>query len=291
MLAPRSIARFLYAFLLLAPPAAAAQGSARSQDIGRTTERELNVVLTATGTLIFRKGESEKTFAVIPRNDESAALTAVDYAIRNRVGYADMTLGETPAQGGENEGSFSLESLNHAAWELRFSDAIPISFDVELKVGRGDINLSGLQVKDFRLSAGAGDVTLAFDSPNDVRIDNLTIESGVGKLHGRSLGNAMFKRFDFKGGAGVYTLDFSGSLPAQVDVEIEVGLGVATILIPREVGARVSYERSWVSRIDCDEDFSSSGENQYSSDNYTSASSLMNIRVSAGLGNIRVRRP
>jgi hypothetical protein len=268
-----------------------AQGNARSQDIGRTTERELNVVLTATGTLVFRKGEPEKTFTVIPANDVSAGLISVDYAIRNRVGYADMTLGENPSQNGGNGGSFDLGNLNNARWELRFSDAIPISFDVELKVGRCDINLSGLQVKDFRLSAGASDVTLAFDTPNGQRIDNLTIESGVGKFHGRSLGNAMFRRLDFKGGAGFYTLDFSGNLPAQVDVEIEVGLGVATVLIPREFGARVSYERSWVSRIDCDEDFSSSGENQYSSDNYSTASSLMNIRVSAGLGNVRVRRP
>jgi hypothetical protein len=291
MLTRRTILPLLPALMLVAPPTAAPQTATRSQEIGRTTERELNVVLTATGTLVFRKGEPEKTFSVVSRNAESAGLLTVDYAIRNRVGYADMTLGQKPSRAGEDGGSIDLGSLNSAQWELRFSEAIPISFDVELKVGRGDINLTGLEVKDFRLSAGASDVTLAFDSPNAIRIDNLTVESGVGKFHGRSLGNAMFKRLDFKGGAGIYTLDFSGSLPAQVDVEIEVGLGVATLLIPPDVGARVTYERSWVSRIDCDEDFSSSGENQYSSENYATASSLMNIRVSAGLGSIRVRRP
>jgi hypothetical protein len=282
-------------WILLALPlgigGALAQTPAR--EIGRTTEREINVVLSSSfGTVVLRRGETEKILLVLPEGEESVPLTNVEYAIRNRVGYADIKLGEPENEPGGGTGSFNLANLNRKGkWGLRFSDAVPVSFDIELGMGRGDFNLTGLQVKDFRLSSGASDVTLAFDEPNQTRIENMTIESGVSKFEGRNLGNANFKRFRFQGGVGSYTLDFSGKLPVEVEVDVEVGMGAVTILVPKEVGARVSYEKSWVSSIDVDENFSSSGSNQYDSDNYSSAESRMNIRINAGFGSVRVRRP
>lgn len=277
--------------LLSAGGTATAQTAA--QEIGRTTEREINVFLSSSfGTVVLGKGETEKVLRLLPEGEESVSLTTLDYAIRNRVGYVDVRLGDPEDAGNSGKGSFSLGNLNRKGkWDLRFSDAIPVSFDVELGMGRGDFNLTGLQVKDFRLSSGASDVTLAFDQPNVTRIENMTIESGVSKFEGRNLGNANFKRFRFQGGVGSYVLDFAGKLPAEVEVEIEVGMGAVTIIVPKEVGARVSYEKSWVSSIDLDQDFSSSGESEYLSENYSAASSRMNVRINAGFGSVRVRRP
>jgi hypothetical protein len=249
----------------------------------------LNVVLSSSiGTLVFRRGEEEKVLALFARDTESASLTNVNYSIRNRVGYADITLGKSDDQGHRESGSFNFD---RGSWHLEFSDAIPVSFDVELGAGKGTFNLTGLQVRDFRLSTGASDVMLSFDEPNTTRIDNLTIESGVGQFRSRSLGNANFKRLRFQGGVGSYELDFEGKMPAEVDVDIEVGFGAVTIIVPPEAGARVSYEKSWVSRIDCAEDFSTSGNNQYISENYPSAVTRMNIKVKADFGNVTVRRP
>jgi hypothetical protein len=63
-----------------------------------------------------------------------------------------------------------------------------------------------------------------------------------------------------------------------------------TIFVPQEVGARVSYDKSWMSRIDCAEDFRESDSNEYLSDNYSSAAGKMNIRIDAGLGSVKIRR-
>jgi hypothetical protein len=218
------------------------------------------------------------------------APSSVDYTIRNRVGYADLSLGEEAKDRDEKKHSLNLGDLNRGHWFLHVSDAIPVSFDVELGVGSGDFNLTGLQVKDFTLSAGASSVTLAFDEPNTTRIDNITIESGVSKFDGRNLGNANFRHFRFKGGVGAYSLDFAGALSTEVDVDVEVGLGVLTLFVPQNVGARVSYDKSWMSHIDCDEDFHESGSNEYLSDNYSSTQGKMNIRIDAGLGSVKVRR-
>ena len=133
-------------------------------------------------------------------------------------------------------------------------------------------------------------MNLAFDEPNVTSIDNLSIESGVSKFNGRNLGNANFKHFKFQGGVGAYTLDFAGTIATEVDADIDVGLGVLTIIVPQDVGARVSYEKSWVSRLDCDSDFHSVSDNEYETENYDRAEGKINFRIDSGLGSIKVRR-
>lgn len=262
------------------------------KEIGRTTEKELKVVLSSSfGNLSVSKGEPEKIL-IADATDKNSSNPKMDieYDIRNRVGYMDVALGETRNDHEHRKGSFKISNLDGGRWSLRFSNMIPISFDVELGVGRGDFDLSGLQVKDFTLSTGASDVNLAFDEPNQTSIDNLSIESGVSKFSGRNLGNANFKRFKFQGGVGSYTLDFAGNISTEVDADIDVGLGVLTIIIPEDVGVRLFYEKSWVSRLDCDPDFHSVSDNEYETENYDHADGKINMRIDSGLGSIKVRR-
>jgi hypothetical protein len=260
------------------------------KEISRTTEKELKVVLSSSfGSLYVSKGESEKILTADGAEKDQSKMD-IEYDIRNRVGYMDITLGETQGDHERRKGSFKISHFNGGKWYLKFSNIIPISFDVELGVGNGDFDLSGLRVKDFTLSTGASDVSLSFDEPNKTFIDNLSIESGVSKFSGRNLGNANFKRFRFQGGVGAYTLDFAGNITTEVDVDIDVGLGALTIIIPPNVGARLFYEKSWVSRLDCDQDFHSVSTNEYETENYNTADGKMNIRIDSGLGSIKVRR-
>ncbi len=262
------------------------------KEIGRTTEKELKVVLSSSfGSLHVSKGESEKILiADAAAGNSSDPRMEIDYDIRNRIGYMDIVLGENEGDHERGKGSFKISNFDGGTWYLKFSNTVPISFDVELGVGNGDFDLSGLQVKDFTLSTGASDVSLSFDEPNKTFIENLSIESGVSKFNGHKLGNANFKRFRFQGGVGAYTLDFGGNITSEVDVDVDVGLGVMTIIIPSNVGARLFYEKSWVSRLDCDRDFLSVSDNEYETENYDSAEGKMNIRIDSGLGSIKVRR-
>jgi hypothetical protein len=282
--------------LLLARPTLVAAGEppddGGTKEIGRTTEKEVNVVLSSSfGSVNISRGESGKIVVAeaLTKGTEDPKMN-IDYDIRNRVGYMDVTLGEHREEGEHKHGSFKIHGFNGGKWFLRFSDAVPISFDVELGVGNGDFDLSGLNVKDFNLSTGASDVSLSFDQPNKSVIDNLNIESGVSKFTGRNLGNANFKRLRFQGGVGAYTLDFNGKLNNEVDVDVEVGLGVLTLIVPEDVGARIYYEKNWISRLDCDRDFHSVADNQYESDNFNSSSGRMNIRIDSGLGSVKIRR-
>ncbi len=213
----------------------------------------------------------------------------IDYSERDGIGYVSVDLSP---EGKEKKGkgkhrSWNLESTS---WNLRYTDAIPISFDIELGLGEGDIDMSGLNVKDFDLSTGASSVRLAFNEPNRNRIDNMTIEAGLSKFRAMGLGNANFKHLRFEGGVGRYSLDFSGALKNEADVDAEVGLGTLTITIPSNIGARILYDKSWICEFDIDPEFVKQSDTEYQTDNYRSAGGRLNIRVEAGFGSVRIRR-
>jgi len=273
-------------------PAAFGQEDPLQREIGRTTEKELKIVLTSSfGSVFVTRGEPGKVLFLDAAPEEKGdSRTNVEYAVRNRIGYLDLALGEGSTDNDGKRGSFKISKWDGGRWHLKFSDALPISFDVQLGVGKGDFDLSGLQVKDFNLSSGASDVSLAFDEPNRTSIENINIESGLSKFDGRNLCNANFKRLRFQGGVGAYTLDFGGVLNSEVDVDIEVGMGVMTLYLPADVGARVMYQKSWVSKVDCAEDFRPSGENEYVSKNYSSSHGKMNIRIDSGFGSVTILR-
>ena len=67
---------------------------------------------------------------------------------------------------------------------LNVTKDIPVSFDLELGMGKADLNMTGLSVKDLNLSAGASSVLLRFDEPNKSTIEDMSIEAGLSKFHG-----------------------------------------------------------------------------------------------------------
>lgn len=262
----------------------------QAREVGRTTERELKVLISSgVGTLLVRRGAPE-TIVVADADPSEKSPMDLQYAVRNRVGYLDVTLGEDTKSGERKNTGIHVSGIRGGDWALRFSDAIPISFDVEQALGKADFDLTGLQVKDFILNAGAGDVTVRFDEPNRVPIQDLTIESGLSKFRGLNLGNANFKRLRFNGGLGSYTLDFNGAIAGEVDVEVEVGLGSLTVIVPPEVGVRIIYDEGWLSTLSTDADIRKVGTAEYTSDNFTGAQGRINLRVDAGVGSVKVRR-
>lgn len=258
--------------------------------IERSSESAVHAVISSGfGTLHITKGESDKILVVDSPKDENLSQLDYSYAIRNNIGYLELFLGEGDRKD-HGKKHFVVTSGFRGEWALRFSKDVPVSFDIELGLGKGVFDLSGLQVQDFTLSTGASDVYLTFSEPNTSSIQTINIESGVSRFTGMNLGNANFRTFKFQGGLGSYTLDFSGDLRHEVDVDVEVGLGAISIIVPKDVGARVNYDQSFISRVDYDRDFRKGADGQYLTDNYTTAGGKMNITIESGLGTVKVRR-
>jgi hypothetical protein len=70
----------------------------------------------------------------------------------------------------------------------------------------------------------------------------LRYETGASSVKLSGLANANFSTLTFSGGAGNYTLDFSGELQRAGIVTIEAGLGDMSLVIPEGVDAVVTVE-------------------------------------------------
>ena len=267
------------------------------KEIKRTTEKEIRLKLESSfGTVTCSKGTSDKIMVFdVKMEDGRKPNVDIDYRIKNDVGYLDITP--------ENEGKHSVSlhlgdddeedddhgNMENGKWYLRFTDAIPICVDAELGAGRGNFDMTGLDVKEFKMSAGASSTSLLFGEPNKSEIEDFEIKSGVSKFVGEKLCNANFRHMTFEGGVGSYYLNFDGELNHEVDVRIKIGLGAVTIVIPRETGAKVHYSDNWFSNFSIDRDFDEERKGVYVTSNYASAEGKMNIYVESGLGSVKVK--
>ncbi len=264
-------------------------GQTFHKQVPLTTEKELKVTLDAGfSDLTLSRGSGANVLdATIENESDLDPERFVEYVPRGSVGYLTInTSGD--ASSGSKKHSVEFKGFHSNSCDLRFTDALPISFELGLGLGKGNLDRTGLNVKDLRLSAGASSVRLRFDKPNKSVIENLTIESGLSKFEGEGLCNANFNRLKFEGGVGSYSLDFGGELRKEVDVQVEVGLGTLTIDIPPGTGAKVIYEKNIFAHVDLDRDFSEEQDNSYYSANYRTAPGRMNIRIDAGLGSVRI---
>lgn len=258
-------------------------------------EKELKVSLEAGfGDVILGPGKASSILQADVDADLNGGIDRyVDFSSRDRIGYLSINTAEPLGKGSREKrhgNSFDFPGFETNRWDLRFTDAVPISFDMQLGVGKGDLDFTGLQVKDLSLSCGASSVDLRFTKPNKKTIEDMTIETGLSRFRGEGLCNANFSRMKFQGGVGGYTLDFGGKLEREVDVDIEVGLGSLKVIVPAETGVKVIYEKSLIAHLDLDPDFSKQEEDTYYSSNYYSASGKINMRIEAGLGSVRIER-
>jgi hypothetical protein len=283
-------------FVLTAALAMQASAGGLHKEIKRSTEKEVRIKLESSfGTVVCSKGVSDKVMIFdLKMEDDHKPNVDIDYRIKNDVGYLDISresdggnsvsLHFNDDDKGKNNGDFVS-----GKWYMRFTDAVPLSIDAELGAGRGDFDMTGLDIKDFTMSAGASSTTLLFGEPNKSEIEDFEIKSGVSKFVGEKLCNANFQRMTFEGGVGSYYLNFDGELHREVDVKIKIGLGVVTIVIPREAGAKVHYQENWFSNFSIDKDFDEERKGVYVTDNYSSAEGKMNIYIESGLGSVKVK--
>jgi hypothetical protein len=273
----------------MATATAAAAGallSVRSSDIPRTKEKELRVrVEAAFGTVRIGKGDPDKILRANFTQEESERRGPdISYTVANNRG--DLRI-----EGQDARFWRSSKSRDRAErrWNLEFTDAIPIDMGIEFGAGEGEIDLTGLKISKLNVSTGASSVNLVCNTPNEVVAERVDIESGVSKFDARGLGNLNFRRMKFSGGVGAYRLDFGERLLRDGTVNVEVGLGAVTILLPKTAGARVQFDHHILSSFEADDCLHRVSKGVYETENYRTAVTTLEIEVSSGLGSVRIR--
>jgi hypothetical protein len=260
----------------------------KHREFSRTHEKEVRIILDISfGSITIERGERDK-IAVVDYDEEESNKQKlyISYDISDELGILHIKLKEsTHFWDGDEDGNG-----HHNHLDIKLGDAVPISFEIELGAGRGEINLTDLQVKEFKISTGASSVTMKCGKPNPISADDISIESGVSKFTGMDLGNLNFRNLKFSGGVGSYKLDFNGKFRQSAEVQIEVGLGSINVYVPKSIPARLVYDDNWLSSFSLDDDFEKTRKGVYETGDFQDSSKRLTIKMEAGLGSVRVHR-
>jgi hypothetical protein len=260
----------------------------KHREFSRTNEKELRVILDISfGSITIERGNADKIAEVDYDEEESTEQKLyISYDISNEMGLLRIKLKKPTNFWGNDENDEGQR--NHL--DIKLGDAVPIYFEVELGAGNGEIDLTDLQVKGFKISTGASSVEMRCEKPNPISAKNISIESGVSKFTGTGLGNLNFHYLEFSGGVGSYKLDFSGNFRQSAEMQLEVGLGSINIYIPKSIPAKLMYDDHWLSSFSLDNDFEKTRNGVYETDDFRDSSKHLTIRMEAGLGSVKVHR-
>jgi len=200
---------------------------------------------------------------------------------------SQTTSGVTLSNGQMNTDSIPLNIGTDVknTWDLKLGDQ-PVDLTIAAGAYRAQMDLGGLSVTSLTVQDGASDVHLDFSQPNQVAMGQFTYTTGASSVDLSGLANANFQTLVFNGGAGDYSLDFSGQLKSDEDITIRAGLGQVTIIIPDGVPVRFNI-RGGLTNIDMQGSFQGGGREFYQS----ALGPSLTIHVDMGAGNLVVRNP
>jgi hypothetical protein len=169
---------------------------------------------------------------------------------------------------------------------LLLNDSVPLDLDLTTGVSDADLDMTNLQIQTFHLRGGVGRTDVTFDRPSAIPMSSLEVESGVGNLTIRKLGNARVGQVRVNGGVGQTDLDFTGDLVAgQINSEINIGVGHVRLLLPREAEITIEADQSFLSKIDAP-GFSRE-DRTYTHRGFEPGESKIYIRIRSGVGGVR----
>jgi hypothetical protein len=126
-------------------------------------------------------------------------------------------------------------------WDLRLGDT-PMELEINAGAYEGTYEFGGLALTGLTVKDGASNVNLSFSESNPTDMSVFRYETGASNVELTGLANANFSTLIFNGGAGNYTLDFSGELGQNATARIETGFGDLALVIPEGLDARVTVE-------------------------------------------------
>ena len=126
----------------------------------------------------------------------------------------------------------SIVAATSAGTRIHLTKDLPIDFSANLGFGESTLDLSGLQLTNAIIETGASRAYIFCNQPNPQTLHNFTVGAGIGPCTFTGISNLNADRFTFHGAFGSYHLGFDGHLTHNIDVVVEIGVGMCTLTIP-----------------------------------------------------------
>ena len=131
--------------------------------------------------------------------------------------------------------------------QLELSRTTPIDLALDLGAVEADLDLTGLRLSRVQIKSGASDGRIRFDSLNATRMSALDISLGAASFRADRLANANAASIRVDAGVGNLELDMGGQWTQDIDLHVEVMLGIVTVHVPSDVGVRVILQKTFAS--------------------------------------------
>jgi hypothetical protein len=161
-------------------------------------------------------------------------------------------------------------------WNLSLANS-PMNMYVKAGAYTGNYELGGLSIQHLEVTDGASRVKLNFSEPNQIEMTSFKYMTGASEVSLMDLSNANADEIAFNGGAGNYTLDFSGVLSRDVMVSIDAGISSVTVIVPNGVPAELTTNSTLIT-------VNTSGGWQQSGNTYLLSGSGYKINITAKMG-------
>jgi hypothetical protein len=290
----KSLPRLLAAFVLIGACSAGSLAAAPQRDDSRDTEKLDNTFKVRTdrdfrlrlevdaGEVRLSRGQSEDQAVV------HLTYTKKQFRHAFRFNEQDNRL-EIRF---DKEGWFDHDGGRMTAQlEIELPRDATLRIDCKIKAGEVEMQLGGLRLAEFAMSVTAGEVNLDFDQANRVEMETLDLRTRIGESNFRRLGNARFRDADINGGIGEMTIDFSGEMLATAVAEVDLDIGETVVVLPRQTATKFSVSKFlFLSHIDVPFDFRKDGRYYYT-DDYGKTGQNFQLRISTGIGELRIERP
>lgn len=182
--------------------------------------------------------------------------------------------------------SLGLSSIKKTSWDLKFTDEIPIEFEIAVGAAKANLDFTGMKISNLNIEAGASRMFINFDEPNPIIMDELNLELGLAKFKGKNLLNANFDELNIEAGVGSTTLDLTGEINRRVYVNMDLGLGSTTIILPSNAGVKLYMEASFFTSVDIDE-LIEVKDDVYESENWGETEAELILEIDAALGLVK----
>jgi len=131
--------------------------------------------------------------------------------------------------------------------QLELSRSAPLDLSLDLGAVESDLDLTGLRISRLHVQSGASDAKLRFDSLNATRMSVLEVSLGAASFRGDRLANANARDIRVDAGIGSVELDLGGQWTQDIDLRVDVTLGIVTIHVPSDVGVHVTLDKTLAS--------------------------------------------
>ena len=142
---------------------------------------------------------------------------------------------------GSQKGVSGLGSEIVNKWNLELGKP-PMRLKVSAGAYEGTFDLSGLTLQNLSIKDGASRTQIMFNSANPGQMASFDYDTGASSVTLLGLANANFRSMTFDGGAGTYSLDFSGQLRSDGSVRLKAAAGSLRISVPSGTAAQVTIE-------------------------------------------------